>query len=387
MQVMWAIVQGWGLARFQTAKVSQDIWSPAENMARIFLFSQRIQQPYYSGLTVGSVSCTLIPHGLLTSEELDIGSSTLRWFGTSTFGAWHRECQQCPQCREPTTEVLQESVGAVDISSLLTTFWAFFPFSHCCTSQRFTSHREFLGFFWWRSNHRKSRKDADLVVDSATCSAVASTVDSEDVVQLLEMMKVHGVSMKKISVKYQLNEMGGGGDFGPTHPMAQNGGILPATRCRCLYIAAYNTGPWWAMGSCFGLLGYDLDWWYPGSGTSWVQEAWPELSMIHLMLRACVSRSCRPCLSIYPSIYLSTYLSIYLSIYLIYLCIYQIIRSCFKTGAILSCIKLGLQSPQVAGSMTAALASACERGQQWAQACKSFAHADAAEAEMSWNAQ
>ena len=195
--------------------------------------------------------------------------------------------------------------------------------------------------------------------------------------------------------------MEGRGDFGPTHPHGPKwrqknhaqcesiwfGGILPATRCWCLYIAACNTGPWWAMGSCFGLLGYDLDWWYPGSGTSWVQEAWPELPMIHLMLRACVSRSCRPCLSIYPSIYLSTYLSIYLSIYLFNLSMYQIIRSCFKTGAILSCIKLGLQSPQVAGSMTAALASACERGQQWAQACKSFAHADAAEAEMSWNAQ
>lgn len=104
----------------------------------------------YCNLTtrdLGSVSCTLIPHGLWTSEELDIGSSTLRWFGTSTFGTWHGECQQCPQCREPTTEVLQESVGAVDMPSLLTTFWAFFPFSHCCTSQRFTSHREFLGFF------------------------------------------------------------------------------------------------------------------------------------------------------------------------------------------------------------------------------------------------
>jgi len=93
-----------------------------------------------------------------------------------------------------------------------------------------------------------------------------------------------------------------------------------------------------------------------------------------------------PSLFVYLSIYLPIYLSIlfiYLYIYLIYLCIYQIIRSCFKTGAILSCIKLGLQSPQVAGSMTAALASACERGQQWAQACKSFGHADAAEAEMS----
>ena len=35
----------------------------------------------YCNLTtrdLGSVSCTLIPHGLWTSEELDIGSSTLR---------------------------------------------------------------------------------------------------------------------------------------------------------------------------------------------------------------------------------------------------------------------------------------------------------------------
>ncbi len=95
------------------------------------------------------------------------------------------------------------------------------------------------------------------------------------------------------------------------------------------------------------------------------------------------------CLSIYPSIYRSIYQSIHLSInqstyVFMYLSIYssgvasKMVPSFhvlnWTCEGELECgiLDIGTDdtvSPQVAGSMTAALASACERGQQWAQVC------------------
>ena len=145
MQVIWATVQGWGLARFQTAKVSQDIWSPAENMARIFVFPKNT-----ATLLLGTSGPYPVPWSHTVYGQVRNWTLAVQLFGDLERQRLEHDTVSVNSVLNAASQQRRYSKNLLEQLTFLLClrlFLAFFLFSHCCTSQRFTSHREFLGFF------------------------------------------------------------------------------------------------------------------------------------------------------------------------------------------------------------------------------------------------